>query len=64
MCEGIRKDDPLLNHYQDNIVKNSAHGIFPVAFALSCNSIKINKEESATMMLYGSQSAWSALHSG
>lgn len=47
------KDDPLLNHYQDNIVKNSAHGIFPVAFALSCNSIKINKEESATMMLYG-----------
>ena len=46
-------DDALLNHYQDNIVKNSAHGIFPVAFALSCNSMKISKEESATMMLYG-----------
>jgi urease accessory protein len=47
------KDDEILNQYKDNIIKNKAHGIFPVAFAICCNALKIKKEKSMTMLLYG-----------
>ncbi len=47
------KDDEILNQYQNNIIKNKAHGIFPVAFAISCNALKIKKEKSMMMLLYG-----------
>ena len=32
------KDDKILNEYKNNVMKNKAHGIFPVAFAISCNA--------------------------
>jgi len=47
------KDDEILNQYKNNIIKNKAHGIFPVAFAISCNALKIKKEKSMMMLLYG-----------
>jgi len=47
------KDDEILNQYKNNIIKNEAHGIFPVAFAICCNALKIKKEKSMTMLLYG-----------
>ncbi len=47
------KDDEILNQYKNNIIKNKAHGIFPVAFAICCNALKIKKEKSMTMLLYG-----------
>ena len=46
-------DNKILNQYQDNIKKNYAHGVFPVAFAVCCNALEIKKEKSMTMMLYG-----------
>ncbi len=47
------KDDEILNQYKNDIIKNKAHGIFPVAFAICCNALKIKKEKSMTMLLYG-----------
>ncbi|MFB5608441.1 MAG: urease accessory protein UreF, partial [Candidatus Nitrosomaritimum yanchengensis] len=47
------KDDKILNQYMDNIIKNRVHGVFPVAFAVCCNALKIKKEKSMMMMLYG-----------
>ncbi len=47
------KDDKILNQYKNNIIKNKTHGIFPVAFAICCNALKIKKEKSMTMLLYG-----------
>jgi len=47
------KDNKILNQYQNNIIKNDAHGVFPVVFAICCNALKIKKEKSMTMMLYG-----------
>ncbi len=47
------KDDEMLNQYKNNVIKNNAHGIFPVAFAISCNALKIKKEKSMLMLLYG-----------
>jgi len=46
-------DNKILNQYQDNITKNKAHGVYPVAFAVCCNALKIKKEKSMAMMLYG-----------
>ncbi len=45
--------DKILNQYKDNITKNKAHGVFPVAFAVCCNALEIKKEKSMAMMLYG-----------
>jgi len=47
------KDNNILNQYKDGITHNKAHGVFPVAFAICCNSLKIKKEKSMAMMLYG-----------
>ena len=47
------KDDKILNQYKDSITKNKVHGVFSVAFAVCCNALKIKKEKSMTMMLYG-----------
>ena len=47
------KDEKILNQYQKKIIKNEAHGIFPVAFAICCNALKIKKEKSMMMMMYG-----------
>ncbi len=46
-------DNKILNQYQDNITKNKAHGVYPVAFAVCCNALEIKKEKSMAMMLYG-----------
>ncbi len=46
-------DNKILNQYQDNITKNKARGVFPVAFAVCCNALEIKKEKSMAMMLYG-----------
>ena len=47
------KDDDILNEYQKAIKEKRTHGIFPVAFAICCNALKIRKEKSLTMLLYG-----------
>jgi len=47
------KDDSILNQYQNNILKKKVHGVFPVAFAVCCNALKIKKEKSMMMLLYG-----------
>ncbi len=47
------KDDDMLNEYQNAIKEKKVHGIFPVAFAICCNALKIKKEKSLTMLLYG-----------
>jgi len=47
------KDDKILNQYKKNVIKNKSHGVFPVSFAVCCNALKIKKEKSMTMMLYG-----------
>ena len=52
MKEFVR-DDRLLRQYHDGILKDRIHGIFPVAFAVCCNALKIEKEKSMMMMLYG-----------
>ena len=46
-------DDKILNHYKNKVAENKIHGIFPVAFAVCCNALKIKKEKSMMMMLYG-----------
>ena len=43
----------ILNQYRDNLIQNKIHGVFPVAFAVCCNALKIKKEKSMMMMLYG-----------
>ena len=43
----------ILNQYRDNLIQNKIHGVFPVAFAVCCNALKIKKEKSIMMMLYG-----------
>jgi len=47
------KDDEILNQYKDNMIKNKVHGVFPVAFAICCNALKIKKEKSMMLLLYG-----------
>ena len=47
------KNDKMLKQYQDSILEKKANGIFPVAFAICCNAMKIKKEKSMMMMLYG-----------
>ncbi len=47
------KGDKMLKQYQDSILEKKAHGIFPVAFAVCCNALRIKKEKSMMMMLYG-----------
>lgn len=46
-------DDDILNQYKNNITENKIHGVFPVAFAVCCNALKIKKEKSMIMMLHG-----------
>ena len=47
------KDNDIFNQYQKAIKEKKVHGIFPVAFAVCCNALKIKKEKSSTMLLYG-----------
>lgn len=47
------KNDKIINQYQKCIIENKVRGIFPVAFAICCNALKINKEKSMMMLLYG-----------
>lgn len=46
-------ENNILNQYKDSITQEKTHGIFPVAFGVCCNSLKITKEKSMAMMLYG-----------
>ena len=46
-------NDKHLSDYYDSILQHKAHGVFPVAFALCCNSMQIAKEKSMLMLLYG-----------
>ncbi len=47
------KDNKILNQYKESITDNQTHGVFPVAYAIGCHSLKITKEKSMAMMLYG-----------
>jgi len=47
------KENEIFNQYQNAIKEKKVHGIFPVAFAICCNSLNIRKEKSMTMLLYG-----------
>ncbi|PIY88077.1 MAG: urease accessory protein, partial [Nitrosopumilales archaeon CG_4_10_14_0_8_um_filter_34_8] len=38
-------ENEILNQYKENIIKNKVHGVFPVAFAICCNALKIKKEK-------------------
>ncbi len=46
-------DNNILNQYKNNITQHKIHGVFPVAFAVCCNALKIKKEKSMMMMLHG-----------
>ena len=46
-------DDRMLNQYMESLEKKMIHGVFPVAFAICCNALKIKKEKSMSMMVYG-----------
>ncbi|MHA7646800.1 urease accessory protein UreF [Nitrosopumilus sp. S4] len=46
-------NDKFINQYQKCISENTAYGVFPVAFAVCCNALKIEKEKSMSMMMYG-----------
>ncbi|MCZ6581669.1 MAG: urease accessory protein [Thaumarchaeota archaeon] len=46
-------EDKMINQYQRYIAENRVHGIFPVAFAICCNALKIKKEKCMMMLLYG-----------
>ena len=46
-------DNKVLSQYKDKIANDKMHGTFPVAFAVCSNALKIKKEQSMTMMLYG-----------
>ena len=50
---GFVEDDKVLNRYKNDIINNNAYGVFPVAFAVCCNALKIKKEKGMSMMLYG-----------
>ena len=47
------KEDDILIKYQKAIKEKKAYGVFPVAFAICCNALKIKKEKSMAMLLYG-----------
>lgn len=47
------KDNDIFNQYQNAIKGKKVNGIFPVAFAICCNALKIRKEKSMAMLLYG-----------
>lgn len=47
------KENSILNQYQKAIKEKKVYGVFPVAFAICCNALKIKKEKSMTMLLYG-----------
>lgn len=46
-------DDKILQQYQNKIIENKVHGIFPVAFAVCCKALKIKKEKCMMMLMYG-----------
>ena len=50
---GFVDNDDILNQYYTQIYKDNAHGVFPVAYAVCCNALKIGKEKSMAMILYG-----------
>ena len=52
-CVAEFTEDEVLNQFQKKIIEKKMHGVFPVAFAVCCNSLNINKEKSLMMMLYG-----------
>lgn len=52
VCEFI-KNDEILSQYQESLIKNKVHGVFPIAFAICCNALQIKKEKSMIMFLYG-----------
>lgn len=52
VCEFI-KNDGILSQYQESLIKNKVHGVFPIAFAICCNALQIKKEKSMIMFLYG-----------
>ena len=52
VCEFI-KNDEILSQYQESLIKNKVHGVFPIAFAICCNALQIKKENSMIMLLYG-----------
>ena len=46
-------EDRYLDFYAKAIKNGEAKGVYPVSFALGCNSMKITKERSGLMLLYG-----------
>ena len=47
------KDDEILSNFQKAIKDKKTYGTFPVSFAICCNALKIRKEKSISMLLYG-----------
>ena len=46
-------NDEYLDFYSKNIKSGHAKGVYPLSYALGCNSMKITKERSGLMLLYG-----------
>jgi len=52
-CLKSFKDDKFLKLYSDSIAKGDCSGVYPVSFAIAANSLRIQKQQAATMFLYG-----------
>lgn len=46
-------DDENLKYYLKNVKNGLAKGVYPVSFAIGCNSLGITQEKSALMLIYG-----------
>lgn len=46
-------DNEYLKYFLTNIKSGLAKGVYPVSFAIGCNSLDITKEKSALMLVYG-----------
>jgi urease accessory protein len=45
--------DTILDHYQRMVKNGEASGVYPVSFAVACNSLSITKYRAGLMLLYG-----------
>lgn len=47
------REDETISSFSKSIKEGHARGVFPVSYAIGCNSMKISKERSGLMQMYG-----------
>ena len=52
-CVKEFQDSKILNWYYDSINENKVSGVYPVSFAICCETLGITKQKSLLMLLYG-----------